>query len=424
MDMSAGSGPIAGMEFIHLAIFSRAMWKPQFAVHELVVGNSKRLSARQRSVVASSSRNLDWLRDRELFANVYDPSFRSDGAYNPAKSPGNVPHRKASLLMAEFLSLSALAAQPIETRCESLLRSCGDTLSSAVLALHRLNVPAFSNLDSERIAWAIAYNINPPSAVPLEADVPAHRCSSYRDHFLPETPWSVIWSKLVRVQNENNDASTLLRELLLSVACEQRQSWQPPGAVPLDRESANLALEFVYTNNKARVVGAVWRNFGARVGDPNAIADEAWSRVFCDYWSSEARRRFLGLSRISTLVSQVARFVGIDILRDDDDRDDREHDFDYVIENLGIESGLDNELAAKELRSRIDLCMQELAAKQRIVAEMLWFKELSARQTARALGISEAAVSQHVAKARDRLRNCLEKYGFRVAGYGRGPMIQ
>lgn len=325
---------------------------------------------------------------------------------------------------AEFLSLSVLAAQPIETRCASLLRYCGDTLSSAVLALHRLNVPAFSNLDSERIAWAIAYNINPPSTVPLKADVTAHRCSSYRDHFPLETPWSVIWSKLVRVQNESDDGSTLLRELLLSVACEQRQSWQPPDAAPFDRESATLALEFVYTTNRARVVGFVWRNFGARIGDPNAVADEAWSRVFCDYWSSEARRRFLGLSRISTLVSQVARFVAIDIVRDDVDPDVREHDFEDVIENLGIESGLEDELAAKELRSRIDVCMQELAARQRIVAEMLWFKELNARQTDQALGISEAAVSQHVGKARDRLRKCLEKYGFRVGGYGRGPMIQ
>lgn len=323
----------------------------------------------------------------------------------------------------EFLSLSALAAQPIDTRCESLLRYCGDTLSSAVLALHRLNVPAFSSLDCERIAWAIAYNINPPSTVPLGVDVTTHQYSSYREHFPPETPWSVIWSKLVRVQNESDDGSTLLRELLLSVACEQRQSWQSPDAAPLDRESADLALEFVYTNNRARVVGFVWRNFGARIGDPTAIADEAWSRVFCDYWSSEARRRFLALSRISTLVSQVARFVALDIL-DDDDRDDREHDFEYVIENLGIESGLENELAAKELRSRINLCMQELAARQRIVAEMVWLKELNGRQTAQALGISEAAVSQHVGKARDGLRKCLEKYGFRVGAYRRGPMIQ
>jgi len=325
---------------------------------------------------------------------------------------------------AEFLSLSALAAEPIEARCTILLQSCSDVLSTAIRALHLQNALAFSNLDTERVAWAIAYNVNPSSTVPLEADVPAHRCSSYRDHFPAETPWSVIWSKLVKVQNENDDGSMLLRELLLSVACEQRQSWQPPDAAPLDRESANLALEFVYTNNRAKVVGAVWRNFGARIGDPNAIADEAWSRVFCDYWSSEARRRFLGLSRISTLVSQVARFVAIDIVRDDDDPDHREHDFEYVMESLGIESGLEDELAAKELRSRIDLCMQELAARQRIVAEMLWFKELNARQTARALGISEAAVSQHVGKARDRLRNCLEKYGFRVGGYGRGPMIQ
>ena len=171
---------------------------------------------------------------------------------------------------AELLSLSALAAQPIETRWESLLRCHGDTLSSAVLALHRLNVPVFSNLDTKRVAWAIAYNINPPSTVPLGADVTAHRCSSYSDHFPPETPWSVIWSKLVRVQNESDDGSTLLRELLLSVACEHRQSWQPPQAAPLDRESADLALEFVYTNNRARVVGFVWRNFGARIDDPNA----------------------------------------------------------------------------------------------------------------------------------------------------------
>jgi RNA polymerase sigma factor (sigma-70 family) len=338
----------------------------------------------------------------------------------------------ASSLAGEFadsLLLSGLAAQPLETRCAALLRSYGDLFSTVIQGLQHQNAPAFSALDTERVAWAIAYNISPPSAVPPEAGIPPQRPSSYCDHFPPETPWLVIWSKLIRVKNEGDDGCTLLRELLQSVACEQRQSWQPADSVPIDREVASLAFEFVYKKNRAKVVGALWSNFGVRIGDPEAIADEAWSRVFCDYWSSDARRRFLGLSRISTLVSQIARFVAIDVVREsqkaqDRSPDERDHDFKRVIEDLRIEPGVEDKLAAKELRLRIDLCMQELTARQRIVADMVWLRELSAKETAEALGISEPAVSQHVSKARDKLRNCLEKHGFRVGDYRPGRMIQ
>ena len=110
--------------------------------------------------------------------------------------------------------------------------------------------------------------------------------------------------------------STLLSELSLSVACEQRDEWQYFAARPIDPACANRAFEFVYGRNRLKVSGNVISSFGHRAGNAESIADEAWSSVFCDYWSCKARRRFLGLCRFSTLVCQVARFIALDALRE------------------------------------------------------------------------------------------------------------
>jgi RNA polymerase sigma factor (sigma-70 family) len=166
-----------------------------------------------------------------------------------------------------------------------------------------------------------------------------------------------------------------------------------------------------------KVLG-VCRRFADRVGDPEAIADEAWSRVFCDYWSTHARRRFLGLSRISTLVSQVARHIAIDSIRG-------HRLFVSKDENLNSdESALDIEdsravnpaasMEANQLSSRIEECMSRLPPKRRIVADMVWLRQMNAKRVAQILGVSEPAISQHLKKARDTVGKCLKEQGFNV----------
>jgi RNA polymerase sigma factor (sigma-70 family) len=265
----------------------------------------------------------------------------------------------------------------------------------------------------ERIAWALAFNVDGALSSDAEDPGPARGIRSYCDRWSEETPWPVIWELLTKPapSDRGDSSSTLLSQLVCSVACEHRDDWQPPAARPVDVSAANGAFELVYVRNNGRVVGDVYRAFGRRAGDPDAIAHEAWARVFCDYWGSTARRRFLGLSRISTLACQVARYVAVDILRDraraTDDTTAIDEEVLKEFHAIGLTSDGDSRLARAELKSQLKSCLARLPAKQRIVAEMVWFRQIRAKHAAEILGISEPAVSQHLKKAREAVARVL-----------------
>jgi RNA polymerase sigma factor (sigma-70 family) len=281
-------------------------------------------------------------------------------------------------------------------------------------------------VDAERLAWAVAFNVG--GGPGSEADTaPALRRSleGYRDRWPLDTPWAVIWSALIKPLTPANPSTfTLLGELAWSVACEQRDAWQPPGARPISSADADRAFAFVYASNKRKVTGDVSSKFGDRAGQPDAIADEAWSRVFSDYWSIKARKRFLGLARISTLVCQVARYVAIDALRErralapgiETPGDGQCHWSPPSLDTLGIAIDPASHAMAEEIQSRIRECMGMLPAKQRIVAEMVWLRDVRAKRVAESLLVSESAVSQLLKKARDHMRECLGRRGLTVPG--------
>jgi RNA polymerase sigma factor (sigma-70 family) len=264
----------------------------------------------------------------------------------------------------------------------------------------------------------VAFNVD--GALPPESDnsAPHRGIRSYSDRWPQDTPWTVVWDSLTKplAQEKEGGASSLLGELAWSVACEHRDDWQHSGARSIDVVEANRAFEVVYLRNKAKILGDVYRSFGQRAGSPDAIVDEAWSRVFCDYWSLTARRRFLGLSRISTLVCQVARYVAMDAIRDRGPSATQEKttlDGDSPrgspsLEDLGISDDPAAHLVAAELESKIKACMSRLPARQRIVAEMVWFREIRAKRVAEILRVSEPAVSQHLKKAREAIGRCLK----------------
>jgi RNA polymerase sigma factor (sigma-70 family) len=214
-----------------------------------------------------------------------------------------------------------------------------------------------------------------------------------------------------------------MAELALSVACEHRDDWQNPNARPISLQNAARSFEFVYRRDKAVVVGDVFQRFGERAGPPGAIADEAWSRVFCDYWSINAQRRFLGLSQISTFVCQVARYAALDELRkserfvsiDQETENGNPTQTDQLLINLEIHWNPTDRLIAKDLLRLIKKCLSELPARQRIVVEMTGLRNIRAKEVAKILRISEAAVSQHLKKAREALCSHLRAYGYDVS---------
>ncbi len=337
----------------------------------------------------------------------------------------NQPHTASGApIETGALSLGEVRELSPASRCASILQLGERDLTAVLEALRREGAAIPSSLDAGRLAWAIACNAVGPT--PSSGENPAARARrcirSYSDRWPARTPWTTIWSALTKPLSEANPgpAASLLGELALSVACEQRGDWQPPAARSIDPAAAGHAFEFLYSRNQAKVVGDVFSHFGSRADNPETIADEAWSRVFCDYWSAQARRRFLGLCRISTLVCQVARYVATDMLRErqrfvatGDGQGDPENP-GPSLEEIGIFTDPTENIAAKQLRARIHACMSSLPAKQQIVATMVWFRGVSAKRAAEVLKVSEPAISQHLKKARENVRACLAAQGLKI----------
>ncbi|MBX3327840.1 MAG: sigma-70 family RNA polymerase sigma factor [Nitrospira sp.] len=326
----------------------------------------------------------------------------------------------------EALTFADLVASPMEIRAAHISNGGGESLRHASTHLRDggMFVPGgFEN----RLAWAIAHNLdggNSPNPAPPAP--PSRGIRSYRDKWSLGTRFTHLWDTLTKPVHMSNPDSgstaTLMSELGSSVLCEQNEGWQDPPSRPISFANAQEAFERVYAKNKAKVVGDIRRAFGERADNPEAIADEAWARVFCDYWSVGARRRFLGLCRISTLVCQVAHYVAIDIIRNraalimeegpSDDADGKARSFS--LENIGVFVDPSERIAERQLEQKIRECIERLPPKQRIVVEIVWCREVPAKEAAERLRVSEAAISQHLKKARETLRTYLQRHGFEV----------
>jgi RNA polymerase sigma factor (sigma-70 family) len=317
-------------------------------------------------------------------------------------------------------TLAQVVSLPLEGRYASILQFGRNDLIGTLHRLRDEGAPLPLGLDAERLAWAIAFNVEGPSTPSIITNSIASRGSQgYQDRWSPDVPWSLIWSTLGTTMESKSPATgksgvtTLLAELALSVACEQRNDWQNPSSRPIEMADVNRAFEFVYASNHSKVVGDLYGAFGSRAGSPESIAQEAWSRVFVDYWSATARRRFLGTSRISTLVCQVARHVGYDTFRSVGVRSGPQ--IESLVEVLGIDINPLGQMMAQEVRDHIRECARHLPAKQQVVATMVWFREMPAKRAAEVLRVSEPAVSQLLKKAVKALRICLGGHGFPCA---------
>lgn len=325
---------------------------------------------------------------------------------------------------AQSPSLASLCEIPIETRAAQVLEHGFDEISTTLAKLSALNAPIPSSLDAERLAWSVAFNMAGAKPVPGERGGPPRGTHSYATRWPGEKAWASVWSELIApLSNSETEDTSLLSELAMSVACEHRSEWQNPRARPVSFAEANRAFEYVYAVNRTKVMGAIVHVFGDRAGNPEWISNEAWARVFCDYWSANSRRRFLGLCRISTLVCQVGRHIAIDALRRQAPlvSSDAQDESTPRRESVLLKGLVDNadpaeDIANEQLMAQVKECMAHLSPAQKVVAEMAWFRQLKAKRVAEILGISEPAVSQHLKKARERLRNCLKERGLELPG--------
>src|SRR5262245_41692958 len=158
------------------------------------------------------------------------------------------------------LSLGHLAALPIESRVALVQRTGGADIDAAMSRLRTTLPDVHAAVTSDRLAWAVAFNVTGASA---DSDPPPpHRGKrSYLDCWHANTSWGDVWSSLVAPrETEDRGAGgtwTSLLELATSVACEHREDWQPPSARPLNRERAQAAFTSLYDRLRHKVAGYV-----------------------------------------------------------------------------------------------------------------------------------------------------------------------
>lgn len=378
----------------------------------------------------------------------------------------------------EFLKLS------LTVRAECIYRVGGQELVTTTKSLRTTGLTVPDRFD-RRLAWAVASNMGELPVTVAVGTVQGTRrgVRSYQEWWALDAPFTDLWHFLTKQFRRSNSGhtSTLLHELALSVLCERNNDWQDPPSRPLDDRMANEAFDYVYNTNNTLVVGYLQKTFpGGRLDDPAVIVNEAWARVYRTHWDPEASKRFLARCRISTLVCLFARYIALDKLRvrnsgqhnvernedEDDDlgrkdevslleqirltdsgslksEEDGAEDLDdagsldnsedkskgrrFSFEAIGIPITPQNELEAKELEQMVRKCLDQMPPKQGLVAYMIWFEKMKAKEVAESLykktsassqdvtkGISEAAVSEHLKKARRTLRHFLRAHGFDV----------
>jgi RNA polymerase sigma factor (sigma-70 family) len=319
--------------------------------------------------------------------------------------------------------LGELSDLALEDRCACLLLHDQEGFASALRTMDAMGISR--GMNSHRLAWAVAFNINGVPASSANGHRTGRSAGGYRDRWPADSKWPAIWSEFVRPLAEDNSGHprTRLSELALSVACEQREDWQNPEARPLDLDVADQAFQTVYETNQLKVLGtarALCRRYPKLADEPEAIANEAWANVFCNYWSVGARQRFHGLSSISTMVCKVAQNKVIDAIRKQARFVSNDEDLDARVPVSSKVNGQISDPTAnvisEQLYRRAKECLSNLPAKQSVVAEMVWLRQMTANRVAQILGVSEPAISQHLSKARDVVRPCMKRHGFDLSG--------
>ncbi|MEW6744084.1 MAG: sigma-70 family RNA polymerase sigma factor [Planctomycetota bacterium] len=314
------------------------------------------------------------------------------------------------------LSLAELAKLPLEERAALVQREGGKEIRRALEEARQDGLAGADDLPC-RLAWALAFNVG--SADPSGAGGAGGNPARARDKFRARSYSTVaglgqeasLAELYHRLTLPLQGGTTGLAELAWSVACEQCDDWQPADCRPLDAEGAKHHLELEIRRDSARVMGYVRHRWGVTGIDPLVVAAEAWSQVFLSYWSTQARTRFLGLSRISTLVCTFARFQA------------RSHDPPAVPEVVKFPSELvrvtpHDELVRREHDERFarafEDCAGELPPRQELIVRLRWQQELTPAEIADRLRCSRPNVSQVLGRGTEALLKCLAAKGFEV----------
>jgi len=90
-------------------------------------------------------------------------------------------------------TLAQLLSLPLESRYVSILQAGRNDLTATLRSLRDVGAPLPLGLDAERLAWAVAFNVEGPSTSGAAANsAPLRGAQGYSSRWLLDTPWRTI----------------------------------------------------------------------------------------------------------------------------------------------------------------------------------------------------------------------------------------
>jgi RNA polymerase sigma factor (sigma-70 family) len=314
-----------------------------------------------------------------------------------------VPDSSTDPTIADLLELA------LPERSQQILRYGLQDLEPALKLLAEQEFSPQESLTCERVAWAIAHHLEQVFA----GNAPIARSLSRR---IPrDTPWYVFWGYFRRPieASQAGPKSLPLTELAKSLACEQREDWQPSA---IDKAEAKRALQIVCSANNEAAVRLFAARFGRNTGSPEDIVAEAWGRLYVSHWSPEATKRLVLATRISVFVYKVAANIAKDVIRERK-RTQPSNELEADVATLALGDNPGKHQLSKEAHDAIEQCKKGLTGRQRIVVLM---REggMKRREIAERLHTSAPNITQILQAAEKRMKSCLQERGFGHLEFG------
>lgn len=318
---------------------------------------------------------------------------------------------------ASSAPIAQIAELSIAERADRIESIGGSNLRQAVGAL-RTGGYNVKEMSPRRLAWAIAWNIEPPRTSGNE--VSRRQIDSYlrarRRNDGPLETLHELWGVLTIARRDSQGKSyTLLDEFAESVACESRKDWQPEGT-GISESVCGENIGIIYRRHGAIVEGVATKLRGG--GDPASNARSGWARMIERCWHPESERRFLGLSRISTVVCNLMKIEAFERMGGGVPVEDAP--------DLSLESGLDKlanaetERQDEKKREARKLCLREClrtaSPSDRLILKMRYEAEMSQEAIGKVLGVTQPAAGARIKMAEQRLQECLVPCSLRKMG--------
>jgi len=211
------------------------------------------------------------------------------------------------------------------------------------------------------------------------------------------------------------DGSTGFSEFLWSAACEQNPTRRLADRTLCLRSEQSFRALFDRLSGPLRAnLEALDRRRRFPPGsDPEQILNDTWSLAYQAYWSPAARSRLLGQATILTLLNCIARRLVRPAQRD-------LPAWERALCLSDVPEPIDPDPWPGRMdasgRQVIEECLHSLPPRCRIVAHLYFVKGHANSEIARRLRIERAAVSNHLKKAEQRLRQLIGREAGEFAG--------